>query len=148
MEPLTNREYAYFLILGAKNHEAISNVLALKPSDAWNPGDIDPRNGRVRKNAGWRLNSGLDDREPLEQHIQALLTILGTRREALGALSGECDLVLQCVGYYPTTGHGAHLDREAVRRCAQLGLAIDLDFYFIEPPSSERRKDPSVLFNG
>lgn len=79
LEPLTNREYAYVFISGAKSHEAISNVLTLKPSEAWNAGDLDPRNGRVRRNVGWRLDSGLDDRAPLDQHIQALLTVLGTR---------------------------------------------------------------------
>jgi hypothetical protein len=135
-DPLTNREYAYVFISGAENYTNISTTLELKPSEAWNVGDVDPRSGRVRKNVGWRLDSGLDDKQPLAEHIQALLAILGTRREALRLLWEECDLVLQCVGYYPTSGHGAHLDREMVRRAANFGLAIDLDFYFVEPSSS------------
>ena len=107
LEPLTNREYAYLFVSGGKNHESVSSALALAPSEAWNVGDTDPRRGRARKNVGWRLDSGLDDKQPLEQHIQSLLTVLSTRREALRELWEEWDLIIQCVGYYPAAGHGA-----------------------------------------
>ncbi len=77
----------------------------------------------------------MDDKQPLEQHIQILLTILSTRREAMRELWDECDLILQCVGYYPATGHGAHFNREIVRQRSRLGLAVDLDLYFMDSPN-------------
>ncbi len=78
----------------------------------------------------WRLNSGLDDTAPLERHIENLLLFLVPREEQLRKLWLDCDLVIQCVGHYPPSGHGAHLNREVVRQAARLGLAFDLDFYY------------------
>ena len=80
----------------------------------------------------WRLESGLDDRQPLREHIDALLGILGTREASLRSLWRDYDITLECIGYYPPMTHGAHLDRDVVRTAANLGLAIDLDFYFVE----------------
>ncbi|GAB2885350.1 hypothetical protein GCM10027046_12220 [Uliginosibacterium flavum] len=129
--PLTHREYAYFFVSGHGNPEVITERLGLRPSDSWSAGDIGPR-GRVRQSMSWRLDSGFDDTEPLDRHIDALLQILGTKAESLRQLWVEYDLTLQCVGYFPASGHGLHLNRDAIRKAAQLGLAFDLDFYGID----------------
>ena len=78
----------------------------------------------------WEVKSGLDDTHPLEQHVQSLLLWLRPRAEALRKLWVDYDLTLQCVGYYRPSGHGAHFDREQIRQLAQLGIALDLDFYY------------------
>lgn len=126
--PLTTREYAYLSITGPGSHEKITEILGLDPSQAWNPGDRSDQTGRLQKYMRWRRDSGFDDREPLERHIESLLTLLAAKEEQLRQLWLEYDLTLQCVGYYPPSGHGAHLSRELVRQAARLGLALDLDF--------------------
>lgn len=81
----------------------------------------------------WQLRSGLDDTHPLENHIQAILAVIETRAKECQVLWPDHDLVLQCVGYFPTrVGSGVHLDREVVRKAGLLGLAIDFDHYFVE----------------
>ena len=134
--PLTTREYAYFHVTGPGTHQQVTERLGLEPSEAWNVGDEGPR-GRVRPSMSWRLSSGLDDREPLDRHIQSLLLILGRKAEALRKLWVDYDLTLQCVGYFPPSGHGAHFNREQIRQAAQLGLAIDLDFYYVDDHEHE-----------
>jgi hypothetical protein len=128
--PLTDREYAYFYVLGPGTHESVTDITGLKPSQAWNAGDRSEQTGRVQKLMRWRLDSGLDDTEPLERHIESLLLFLIPREEQLRKLWLDYDLVIQCVGYYPPSGHGAHLNREVIRQAARLGLALDLDFYY------------------
>ena len=118
--PLTTREYAYFHITGPGTHQQVTERLGLEPSEAWNIGDEGPR-GQARRFMSWRLSSGLDDKEPLERHIQSLLLLLGRKAEALRTLWIEYDLTLQCVGYFPASGHGVHFDREQLRQAAQLG---------------------------
>ena len=80
----------------------------------------------------WRLSSGLDDTQPLNEHIQNLSVYLQPKAEAFRQLWLDYDLTLQCVGYFPTNGHGVHFDREQIRQAAQLGLAFDLDFYYVD----------------
>ena len=80
----------------------------------------------------WRLCSELDDKQPLDEHLKNLFTILGTRPNELRKLWVEHELILQCVGYFAPSGHGLHFTREQLRQAAQLGLAFDLDFYYID----------------
>jgi len=129
--PLTRREYAYFSATGDGSPDIITRVLG-EPSQSWAVGDPGP--GGPRKFMRWKLESGLDDTEPLEKHIESLLAILEPKSSALQHLMPSYHLTLQCVGYYPASGHGAHFDRDAVRRVASLGLAIDLDFYYVDDP--------------
>ena len=127
--PLTHREYAYFAASGPGTHEAVTKALGTKPSECWNVGDVSRRNGQPRRFMSWHLSSGLDDTEPLSEHIQSLLLMLGPRADALRTLWMDYDLTIHCVGYFPETGHGAHFDRETLRQIVNLGLALDLDFY-------------------
>lgn len=136
--PLTTREFAYFNVTGPGTHEEITAILGLRPSEAWNAGDINARNGRPRKFMNWTFRSGEGDTRPLNAHIASLFLCLGLKKDALRALWVDYDLTLVCVGYFPMTGHGLHLDREQVRQAAQLGLAFDFDFYYNDDRAHER----------
>ncbi len=130
--PITNREFAYFYISGSGRHESISDLLGLAPTQAWNVGDAIGETSRTRETMRWRLDSGLDDKNPLAAHLEALLWKLLSRESKLRELSLDYDHVLQCVGHYPPSGHGVHLGRETVRQAARLGAAFDLDFYYLD----------------
>jgi hypothetical protein len=130
--PLTFREYAYLAITGPGTHEQVTQILGLSPSNAWNIGDINLRNGKPWKYMQWRLKSCLDDQQPLDRHIDQLLLRLQSRVDALRQLWADYDLILQCVGYFPPSGHGMHFNREQIRKAAQFGLAFDLDFYYVD----------------
>lgn len=130
--PLTTREYAYFHITGPRTHEQVTEIIGMKPSEAWNIGDINPKNGKPFKFMSWRLSSGLDDRQPLAEHIENLFLYLKLKAEVLRELWVDYDLTLQCVGYFTPTGHGFHFNREQIRQSAQLGISIDLDFYYVD----------------
>src|SRR5437870_10942160 len=109
--PLTRREYAYFKVAGPGTHETVTQALGMTPSECGNVGDPYPRTGRPRRFMAWYLRSGLDDTEELSAHIDSLLLALGPRAEALRSLWVDYTLTMQCVGYFPETGHGAHFDR-------------------------------------
>jgi hypothetical protein len=85
----------------------------------------------------WRLSSGLDDTHPLDAHVKNLFLYLSLKSEALRKLWVEYDLTLECVGYFAASGHGAHFNREHIRQAAQLGLAFDLDFYYLDDHGHE-----------
>ncbi len=135
--PLTIREHAYFKVTGPGAHEAITKLIGFKPSEAWNIGDISSRDGKPRKHMRWILSSDLDDTKPLREHIGTILLYLKPKTDTLRSLGLDYDLTLQCVGYFPASGHGAHFDREQIRQIAQLGLALDLDFYYVDDHEHE-----------
>ena len=133
MPSLTRREFAYVSITGPGTHETVTERLGLRPTEAWNVGDINPRTGQPRKFMCWQLRSGLDDTRSLDEHIKSVLLFIGLKAAEMRQLWVDYDLVLQCVGYYPSSsGSGMHFDREVVRRAAQLVLEIDCDHYFVD----------------
>lgn len=128
--PLTTREFAYLAVIGDGAHQEVTEILGIEPSLAWNAGDPSERTGRIQKRMFWKKESGLDDKEELSKHIEAIFLIVGLRHKEIKELFFRgYDPYIQCVGYYPETGHGTHLSREIVRNAGQLNLAIDLDFY-------------------
>jgi hypothetical protein len=135
---LTRREYAYVHISGPGTHEGITEALGLKPSDAWNIGDINPRNGTPRRDTHWALSSSLDDTHSIEEHIRSLVLFFRPKSEALRSLWVDYDITLQCVGHYPRNHNpGIHFDRELVRQAAQLGMCIDCDMYWLDDGGHE-----------
>jgi len=129
--PLTDREYAYFKIVGKGQSSVVSEKLALEPTNEVNEGDINPRTKKPNKYMVWRYESGLDDRSPLNEHIQKLLSELEPHKENLVELSENYDLYLQCVGYFHPFGHGIHLDSKIIEKASTLKLSVDMDFYYI-----------------
>lgn len=130
--PLTTREFAYLAVIGGGSHQEVTDILGVEPSLAWNAGEPSERTGRIQKRMFWKKDSGLDDKEILSMHIETIFFILGQKHKAVQELFFRgYDPYIQCVGYYPESGHGTHLSRDIVRQAGQLNLAIDLDFYQI-----------------
>lgn len=132
LDQMTNREFAYFSVRGGGSCDVITKAIGCDPSQAYSEGDPDLKTGKPRGFTHWRLNSGLDDTEVLERHIDAIILWLNRFPGAVKRLSEEYELTLQCVGWYPGPGHGAHLNREQIRVLGQLGIAVDFDFYFLD----------------
>ena len=129
--PLTNREYAYLRITVKGKHELVTSQLGVEPTNAWNEGDNNPRNNMPRKFTSWQLESGLDDTKPIEEHLEILFSKLEPLKNKLLLLSKRHQIFIECVGYYPPSGHGMYLSPEIVNKAASMGAAFDLDFYYV-----------------
>ena len=130
--PLTNREYAYFRVTGKGSHEEFSKAIGIESTNEWSEGDINPRTNQPRKFMNWNLESGLDDTHEIEKHIEALFVVLEPLKNILTELHENYDLCIQCVGYFPASGHGIHLDKAIIKKASILGLSFDYDFYYID----------------
>lgn len=131
--PLTSREYAYMRIVGdSGDHSTITTELGIDPTNAWNKGDPNPKNGRVRNFTSWQLESGLNDMHAIEEHLVELFRIFEPLSEKLLTLSQRFDIYIQCVGYFPASGHGIHIEKSHVKMAAAMGAAFDLDFYYVD----------------
>lgn len=52
-------------------------------------------------------------------------------QDKLLVLSKTFDICIQCVGYFPPSGHGIHLDKSMILRASNYGASFDLDFYYV-----------------
>ena len=80
----------------------------------------------------WNLESGLDDTHRIEEHIEALFAVLEPLKDTLSKLADEYEYCIQCVGYFPASNHGIHLDKGTMKKVENLGLSLDYDFYFVD----------------
>lgn len=64
--------------------------------------------------------------------MHALFCILEPVTTKIFELSQSHDVYIVCVGYYPPSGHGVHLDKHTIQKVAKLGAAFDLDFYYVD----------------
>lgn len=126
--PVTDREYAYFTAQGYFDPEEMTRIIGREPSESWNVGDSFTMRGRTRQRRGsfWKLDSGCDETVPLENHIDALLGILGSYRSGLLEASTFAELRIQCVSY---RYQGFHWDLNTRQMQAAVALNIGFCFY-------------------
>lgn len=129
---LTTREYAYFRVDGSGDYRNVSEIIGREPSSAHSEGEANPRTGKPFRSMVWRFDSGFDDKVPLAQHINLIISWLGSSPEAIKRLSDSYRVTLQCVGYFPKHQFGMHLSRDQIRLLGQMGVEVDMDFYYID----------------
>ena len=98
----TNREYAYFRAVGSFYPTEMTGVLGLEPTECWKAGDSFERRGRILRwpSSYWKLDSGCNDTEEFDAHVNALLARLRRHREGLLRAINIAKLQFVCVGFY------------------------------------------------
>ncbi len=81
----------------------------------------------------WQLNSPLPISAHVEEHIEALLSLLEPRSDAISTLAQvhQAQVGINCAIYYEDFTPGIHLSQDITKRIAVLGLYVDLDLYFL-----------------
>lgn len=117
--------------------DEITDRLGIPPDEQFERGSLmSPRNPNSarRKASVWIHTSGLGRHCQLEDHVTALVRLVGGCRAELRRLSADCDLEL-FLGFGSENGQGGCvLPARLLAEVGALGLDVVLDFY---PPSSE-----------
>jgi hypothetical protein len=135
-----DRTHVSFVVFEVGNDlQAVTKLMDIAPTDAWRVGDPVPDQPTTTRNhSQWTLASGCGLEAPVEDHLHALLTILEERRQRIREVALRYAVELQCAIYYEEDTPGIHLSEDVVRRVAALGLAIDLDLYFVGGENAAR----------
>ncbi|MCB1476959.1 MAG: DUF4279 domain-containing protein [Rhodobiaceae bacterium] len=128
--PERDRQFAYFRAVGDGDPDDVSRLLGLEPDESWQAGDRFEAYGRSfrRKRSVWRRDSGLGDDQPLTDHIDVLLELLGDCAEGLRTLRETFHIEVVCVGFAYQTFY-ADLALPRLRRATALGISFSFDAY-------------------
>ena len=126
----SDEEYAYVLVSGYGDYREITDRLKMEPWKAWNAGDKKPKGGEYPRTE-WAFQSGLAKTEELTKHIDILLTLLEQRSYVIKDLQPDWEIHINCVGYYRSSQHGLHINKDIVKRAAYLGIEFDFDLYYV-----------------
>jgi len=114
--------------------EMVTEATGLQCDRCWHIGDTRPHTTIKEENHGWVLDSGLSKATCLEEQISALLSVIGTRANALKVLSATDTVELSCV-IYASAAPALNFDRSVIGKLALLGASLDIDLYIVESDS-------------
>jgi Domain of unknown function (DUF4279) len=126
-----NEQHAYFTVTGDFDPKAITDRLAIEPSESWQKGTRNERTHFERKFSRWSLNSRLDHSVSLEEHIRDVLNQTKDHAEAIREIGREFNCWVQLVGYFHNDYPGFGLDSSLIAGLALLNVGIDCDFYYL-----------------
>lgn len=128
--PVSDREYAYFHAIGIFDPADITRAVGIEPDECWSVGDEFVQRDRTfkRRNSKWTLRSGLDDTEPLDRHISALLSRLTPCRVGILNAAAIAKLQIVCVGYY-FQSFSWELDFHHQQLATALNIGFSFDTY-------------------
>jgi Domain of unknown function (DUF4279) len=109
----------------------VTHRLGLVPSFSAERGEpITPRHPtRLRDRSLWRLDSRLDDHQPLHHHLADLLDQLAGKHQVLTELAVSYDIDWFCLAATDNTQGSVELPHELIARLAAIPGDLVLDIY-------------------
>lgn len=121
-----------------KSTSDISSMLGVEPSESYNIGEVLSLRGphpRHREESLWLLNSNVSEEQPLEKHLNDLLSFVENKTPELGLLALECDIEIFC-SYATYNGQGGFvLDRKLIEKMAKVNVDFVFDLYLVDQDS-------------
>lgn len=111
--------------------ELVSAAIGISCDRCWRIGDLRPKTIIKEKQNGWILDSGLPRTATLDEHINALLSILEPRADSVRQLSVASTVELSCV-VYSDHNPGLSFDASVIAKIARLGAGLDIDLYIMK----------------
>ena len=120
-----------FVLSTDQGPDEITATIGLSCDRCWRIGDERPHTIIREDKNGWVLSSGLPKTAKLEDHIDALLSMLDSRSRAVKSLTSTSEVILSCA-VYANTPPALYFDASVINRLAHLGASLDIDMYIIE----------------
>ena len=115
----------------------ITKILGQKPTRRGERGELlIPQNpdSKTREHSFWILESNVKDTQPLEKHLEKLLTFIASKRRKFCQLKDKCDMNITCalsmIGEQGSFG----FHWEMLKQISDLQIDIIFDLYHEEEP--------------
>ncbi len=126
---MKDKNYAYFFVEGFSCHpNEISLFLDIEPTKYSIRGDYS-KIGTIIKENCWCLYSQLSPELFLDEHIEALVTILIRKEKEVLQLVKKYDCGINCVGKFGSPSSSIHISKELLKDLSRLDIPVDFDLY-------------------
>ena len=108
----------------------VTEIMGIEPTKAWCKGDPVPNHPTgIRTHTRWALSSGLSTDEPLEAHLEALLTTLEARYEAVRRCAKEFHACIRAAIYFAEVNPEFFISPSLAVRLGKMGVPLEFDLY-------------------
>lgn len=113
-------------------------MLELQPTRARDVGaPVGPRSpSKLNLRTVWSLDADLPGDAPLEDHIEAILALMESRRDEIVSLKRFCSVDVFCYFASDNGQGGIELEATLMRRLSDLGADLLLDLYLSDDENS------------
>jgi len=121
----------------------VSTLMDMEPTVAWVKGEhhIPAFPNARRTHSRWALSSGVDEKEPVEAHLAALLERLQTRRAQITEVARLFPTQIVVAQYFYEVNPQFCMGADLLQRFADLGLPIYFDQYCL----GQEEESPSAV---
>jgi hypothetical protein len=125
-----SEHHVYFAVFGFGDDPAVvTRAMGVEPTKAWRKGEPTGKGRGIQTHNRWVLKSTLPLAEPIEAHLENLLSQLESRGEAVADLRTRFEARLAVAAYWQEVNPSFSLSASVVERVAALGLELDFDLY-------------------
>lgn len=119
--------------------EELSSVLGLTPSETWRAGEqYGPAPVHVYKESGWQFDSPLDEPWDVPKHLWWILDQLPATLDILDSVTDSWAVQVGVrVEIYDAETPVFSFEAPLVRRMADIGASLDIDYYFFGDEDEE-----------
>lgn len=132
---MENKSHIGFCVYEFGNDPSVvTELISFAPTKSCLAGDPMPNHPTATwLKSKWEFESPLPLKAPVEDHIEALLSLLEENAEGVSKVMERYAAEIRCAIYYYEEGcnHGFNLSESVIARVANLGLSIDFDLYFL-----------------
>ena len=124
--------FVYFMLTGKDfNPEAITDKLGIAPTKTFRAGELIQAKASPRwQQNGWLLESSLHKSAELEEHIKSICEKLQPGWNTLRELGQVCEAVFDCAVYVYEYVPALCLEKNIVKKVAELNARIVLDVIY------------------
>jgi hypothetical protein len=110
--------------------EEVSSLLGREPSRLHRKGDKIAADGSsVEPTGAWILDSGLNEKAEVEEHVEALLAMVSNDSDEWASLTSRFSASVQCSAFLGRYNEGFEISPRLARSLADRGLVIAFDIY-------------------
>jgi len=110
--------------------EEMNDLVGVHCDKSWKIGEFRAKTTIKEKDNGWVINSGLEKKDSLEDHIEALLKKIAPLSDKIQYLSEDNYIEVSCA-IYASEAPPLHFEKNVIHQINKLGACLDIDFYVI-----------------
>lgn len=131
-EAMATETHVCFEVFGfGDDPGVVCALMDMQPTQTWVKGEhYEAGSSRVlRTHSRWSLHSGLDQRDPLEAHLTALLALLEPKRDGVRRVMQRFTAKIGVAQYIREANPQFRIEPDILGRLADLGIPIYFDQY-------------------
>ncbi len=122
--------------------DVVTKLAGVAPNESWVTGQQKEKHPHLtHRHSKWTIKSPLPLNAEVEDHLDALLSVMELHAAGIKAVSQRFPSEICCALYFHGCTPGFHLPNKLISRAAVFGLDVDFDLYCLGEEGERQARD-------